>query len=331
MHEIKEFIRKIGKDNIVQCTLCPHNCLIADNKKGLCGTRINHGGRFYSMVYGRPSAIQLDPVEKKPLYHFYPGTQILSIGTLGCNLFCKGCQNYEISKGPIVELPYVEPEHIIEQAEDNDVNMIAYTYNEPTIFYEYMIDIAKIARRKKIKNVVVSNGFINNAPLKKLLKYIDAANIDLKGFNENFYKEYANAKLEPVLKTLKTIKKSEKWLEVTNLIIPGLNDKESETEEMCRWIGKNLKHTPLHFSRFFPYYKAIENDITPEKTLFKAKKIAMDNGIEYVYIGNIGKLENTYCHNCGNLIIMRNEKVKVLGITDGKCIYCRKKIPGIFN
>lgn len=330
MHEIKEFFKK-DNENRIKCTLCPHNCLIADNKKGLCGTRINHGGKLYSMVYGKPSAIHLDPVEKKPLYHFYPGAHILSVGTLGCNLFCKGCQNYDISKGPIVELPYFEPEKIIEKAEDNDAGMIAYTYNEPTIFYEYMMDIAKLARKRKMKNVIVSNGFINDAPLKKLLRYIDAANIDLKGFDEKFYKEYANAKLAPILKNLKTIKKNGIWLEVTNLIIPGLNDKESETEEMCKWISKNLKDTPLHFSRFFPYYKATEKNITPEKMLFKAKKIATDNGIEYVYIGNIGKLENTYCHNCGNLLIIRDGQTKVLGVRDGKCIYCRKKIPGIFN
>ncbi len=331
MHEVKEFFRKTGKNNIVQCKLCPHNCNIGIDKKGLCGTRTNNGGKLYSTVYGRPCAIHIDPVEKKPLYHFYPGSDILSVGTLGCNLFCKGCQNYDISKGPMRDFPYVEPEKIVEEAENNDTNMIAYTYNEPTIFYEYMIDIAKLAKKRKMKNVIVSNGFINDAPLKKLSRYVDAANIDLKGFNEKFYKEYANAKLEPILKNLKTIKRSGTWLEVTNLIIPGLNDEESDIQEMCLWINKNLKDTPLHLSRFFPYYKASEKEITPEKTLYNAKKVAMKSGIGHVYIGNIGNYDNTYCNNCDNLLIIRDRQVRVIGIIDGKCISCRKKIPGVFN
>lgn len=331
MHEIREFLKKSGKNSVVECMLCPHNCKISISKKGLCGTRINHEGRLYSMVYGRPCARHLDPIEKKPLYHFYPGADILSVGTLGCNLFCRGCQNYDISRGPIRALPYVEPEKIIEETENNNVNMIAYTYNEPTIFYEYMIDIAKLARKRKMKSVIVSNGFINDVPLKKLLRYIDAANIDLKGFNEKFYKDYANARLEPILKNLKAIKNSDTWLEVTNLIIPGLNDGETDIQEICRWINRELKNTPLHFSRFFPHYKAQEKGITPEKTLFEAKKIAANKGINYVYIGNTGKLENTYCHSCNNLLISRYPIIEVIGIIDGKCIFCRKKIPGSFN
>lgn len=331
MHEIKEFYQKTEKNDAIKCVLCPHNCRIISGKKGVCGTRINENGKFYSLVYGRPSAINIDPIEKKPLYHFYPGADILSIGTLGCNLFCKGCQNYDISKGPIINLPKITPEEIISKAKENDIKMIAYTYNEPTIFYEYMIDIAKLAKKEKIKNVIVSNGFINDAPLKKLIRYIDAANIDLKGFDEKFYKEYANAKLSPILKNLKTIKNSDVWLEVTNLLIPGLNDDEKDIQEMCKWINKNVSNVPLHFSRFFPYYKASDIKITSENTLIKARNIANNSGIKYAYIGNMGLLEDTYCHNCKNLLITRHPVVKCLGITDGKCTNCRKKIPGVFN
>lgn len=321
----------MGDKKSLQCTLCPHNCVISEGKTGICGTRINYNGKFHSKVYARPSAMHVDPIEKKPLYHFYPGSKILSIGTLGCNLFCRGCQNYELTKGPIVDLPYVTPEQVISTAIENNINLIAYTYNEPTIFYEYMMDIAKLAKKNKIKNVIVSNGFINDSPLKKLTKYIDAANIDLKGFDEKFYNEYANAKIEPILKNLKTIKKSNVWLEVTNLIIPQINDKEESITDMCKWINKNIKDTPLHFSRFFPYYKAQDKEITPVSSLLNAKKIANNSGIKYVYIGNMGKLENTYCYNCKNLLIQRHPAVKIVGVKDGKCNSCRKKVLGVFN
>lgn len=314
---------------MIECNLCPHNCRISEGKKGICGTRINQKGKFFSLVYGMPSATHIDPIEKKPLYHFYPGSMVFSLGTLGCNLSCKGCQNYDISKSPIIGLPKKDPEEIVEMAVDARVPSIAYTYNEPTIFYEYMIDIAKIARRNKIHNVIVSNGFINPEPLKELLKYIDAANIDLKGFTEKFYKEYANASLEPVLKTLKNIRKKDCWLEVTNLLIPGLNDNEKEISMMCEWIEKNLKDTPLHFSRFFPYYNAQDKEVTPHNKLIKAKEIAKK--IKYVYIGNLGIQDNTYCHNCNNLLIKRGFNITKEGIIDGKCSSCRIKIPGVFK
>ncbi|MEM4637690.1 MAG: AmmeMemoRadiSam system radical SAM enzyme [Candidatus Woesearchaeota archaeon] len=329
-YKIKNFYKK-EKETII-CNLCPHNCRINNNKKGICGTRININGQFYSMVYGKVSAIHVDPIEKKPLYHFYPGEKILSIGTIGCNLFCRGCQNYEISKNhtPISEIQFISPKEIVEIAIKNNIRMIAYTYNEPTIFYEYMVDIAKLAKKHNIKNVMVSNGYINEKPLKKLLKYIDAANIDLKGFNEKFYREYANAKLEPVLKTIKIIKESKKWLEITNLIIPKTNDDLKEIKKMCIWIKENA-NSPLHFSRFFPYFKAADKEITPKETLFEAKKIAINTGIKYVYIGNIGFLDNTYCPKCNNLLIKRNPYIEVCGISKGKCKKCNNKIPGFFK
>ncbi|GIU69409.1 MAG: AmmeMemoRadiSam system radical SAM enzyme [Candidatus Woesearchaeota archaeon] len=334
-YEIKDFYNIVEEK--INCKLCPHNCLISENRKGLCGTRANIRGKFYSLVYGRPSAIHIDPIEKKPLYHFYPGKEILSIGTLGCNLFCRGCQNYDISKGPIIKLPYVEPEEIVEKALSLNIKMIAYTYNEPTIFYEYMIDIAKIARKNKIKNVIVSNGYINKEPLKKLIRYIDAGNIDLKGFTEEFYKTYANAKLSPVLDTIKTLKEEGVWIEITNLIIPGLNDDIETIEKMCDWINNNIKMTPLHFSRFFPYYKASEIEATPIKKLMEAKEVAIKKGIKYVYTGNTHQMDNTYCHNCGNTLIERNNdlmntlnRAKIVGLIKNKCSKCNTKIPGIF-
>lgn len=327
-HEIKKFFET--NNNIITCRLCPHNCKIFEGKSGLCKTRINKRGQFYSIVYGQPSAMHIDPIEKKPLYHFYPGSKIFSPGTMGCNLFCKGCQNYDISISAIKELPKQSPEEIVQIALNNNVHSIAYTYNEPTIFYEYMTDIARIAKKNHIKNVIVSNGYINKEPLNKLLRFIDAANIDLKGFNEKFYKNYSNAHLEPVLSALKTIKKYECWLEVTNLIIPKLNDEEKEIDEMCKWIKTNLKNTPIHFSRFFPYYKAQEKSMTPKESLLAAKEIAKKY-IDYVYIGNIGILENTYCHNCGALLIQRYPDIFVKGLINSRCSECRKKIPGIFK
>jgi pyruvate formate lyase activating enzyme len=327
---IRKFYKK-HKNNI-QCLLCPHECIISAGKTGLCGTRKNDDGKFVSLIYGKPCAIHLDPVEKKPLYHFYPGEKILSLGTLGCNLFCRGCQNYDITRARITDLDFVRPEEIIERCINSGSRMIAYTYNEPTIFYEYMIDIVKLAKKSKIKNVIVSNGFINPKPLKELLKYVDAANIDLKGFSETFYKEYANASLKPVLNTIKTIHKSKTWLEITNLLIPGLNDSTSEISLMCDWIVKNIgKDVPLHFSRFFPYYKADNINITPTDKLIEAKNIAKSKGIKYVYIGNIGLNENTNCPKCDSLLIKRGFDIKIIGIKNNKCAKCRNIIKGIYN
>lgn len=327
---IKKFYKK-ERDKI-KCLLCPHECIISVNRTGLCGTRKNENKKFISLVYGKPCAVHLDPIEKKPLYHFLPGEEILSIGTLGCNLFCKGCQNYDITRAKITDLHIVMPEEIIDRCIDSGSRMIAYTYNEPTIFYEYMIDIAKLAKNKGIKNIIVSNGFINPEPLKELLKYVDAANIDLKGISEKFYKEYANASLKPVLNTIKIIHKSKTWLEITNLLIPGLNDSTSEINLLCDWIVKNLgKDVPLHFSRFFPYYKADNINITPTEKLIEAKNIAKSKGIKYIYIGNVGLNENTYCTKCDSLLIKRGFDTKVVGIKNNRCTKCRNIIRGIYN
>ncbi len=315
LKEITKYVTVL-KDNTLQCELCPNNCIILNNKYGLCNARININGKLYSTVYGYPCSIQIDPIEKKPLYHYYPTEKILSIGTAGCNLFCKGCQNFEIARAKPsinyqlelnIKEKYYSPKEIVDIAIQNNIQLIAYTYNEPTIFFEYMIDIAKIAKENNIKNILVSNGFINPEPLKELCKYIDAANIDIKSINNNFYKEYCHGTINPVLKTIKTLHENNIWLELTTLIIPNLNDANDEISLLCKWIVKNIgKEVPLHFSRFYPYYKLTNISPTSEQKLFEAKNIALSNKIKYVYIGNLSKIENTYCSKCNQLLINRN-------------------------
>jgi len=253
----------------IRCNLCPQNCLISEEKVGFCGVRKNIKGKLISLVYAKPCSINLDPIEKKPLYHFLPGETALSIGTLGCNLKCVFCQNWEISRANPEEynLETKTPKEIIELVKESKAKIIAYTYTEPTIFYEYMLDIAKLARKEGIKNVIVSNGFIQEKPLKELIKFIDAANIDLKAFDDNFYKKNCLGRLGPILRTLKILKESGVWIEITNLIIPGKNDDMKKIEEMCKWIKNELgEDIPIHFSRFFPMYKLNYIKSTPIET-----------------------------------------------------------------
>jgi pyruvate formate lyase activating enzyme len=309
--------------------------VILEGKSGLCKTRININGKFYSMVYGYPCSIHVDPIEKKPLYHFYPGSEILSFGTFGCNLFCRGCQNFDITRRDAKEtseLKYYHPEEIVDLALENNIKLIAYTYNEPTIFFEYIIDIAKLARKKGIKNIIVSNGYINPEPLKELIKYIDAANIDLKGITEEFYKGYSKTKMQPVLNTIKTLYESGVWIELTNLLIPKLNDNTEDIKKLCKWVKDNVGvNVPLHFSKFYPYYHAKDITPTPSKVVENAKKIALEIGLNYVYIGNLGFLDNTCCSKCNTLLVDReNYHVKIVGIEKSKCTKCGVKIPGEF-
>jgi len=330
----------ILKNNRIRCELCPNSCIISEGKSGLCNTRFNVNGKLYSNVYGRPCSINVDPIEKKPLYHFYPGQKILSFGTVGCNLFCLGCQNFDITRTDvstsIQDTKYVSPEEIVDMAIKNNIKMIAYTYNEPTIFFEYMIDVAKLAKKQGIKNVIVSNGYINPAPLKELCKYIDAANIDLKGITEKFYTQYSKTHLQPVLETIKILHEKKIWLELTNLVIPELNDDSLDINKLCEWITKNIgTKVPLHFSRFYPYYHAANIIPTTPQKLEEAKKIALKHGINYVYIGNLGFLDNTTCNNCGATIIQRDYKhidiIKLKGKNKNICANCGAILPGIFK
>lgn len=320
------------KNRQVQCRLCPHNCFINENERGYCGVRENKKGKLYSLVYGKPIAVQIDPIEKKPMYHFMPGEKALSIGTVGCNLSCQWCQNFNMSRAKPEEndLAEILPDEIINMCVDKNCKIIAYTYSEPTIFYEYMLDISKLAKKNKIKNVLVSNGYINEKPLKELCKYIDGANIDLKSFNEKIYKRFCNGDLKDVLKSLKILKKNKIWLEITNLVIPEINDNKEEVEKMCKWISTNLgKDVPLHFSKFFPMYKMSDVEETPIATLEEMRKIAEDY-LEFVYLGNVNEEANTKCPSCGEIVIKRAGFFVNNELKEGKC-KCEEKIPGVWE
>jgi pyruvate formate lyase activating enzyme len=325
------------KNNQVQCTLCPNFCVIQDNEYGNCKARKNIRGILYSMVYGKPVSVNIDPIEKKPQFHFLPGTKSYSIGTAGCNLHCKFCQNWEISQYSFDEVPYIEmpPEKVVEEALSNGCKSIAYTYNDPIVFTEYAIDTAKLAREKGLKNIFVTNGYINQEPLKDLCKSMDAFHIDLKGFNEKFYNDICEGKLNPVLETLKTLRKENKWFEIIHLTVTDLTDDPKEIEEMCNWIVKELgKDTVLHFSRFFPCWKMSDIPPTPEDRLYQAAEIAKTSGLNYVYIGNMlsGKWENTYCPKCNELLIERRWfEILKNKIKNSKCPKCKTKISGIFD
>ncbi len=320
------------QNNKVICKLCPHECIISDGKSGVCKVRGNIGGKLYSFVYAKPVTTNFDPIEKKPLYHFYPGTKILSIGTLGCNMKCFFCQNSEISqiKSLSDNLPVISPGEIILMAGSRKNNTgIAYTYNEPIVFYEYMLDIARLARESNYKNVMVSNGFINPQALCELLEVIDAFNIDLKSFDDNFYREHTHSRLNPVLETIKSVKKSGKHLEITNLVIPGLNDNKDTFKEMIKWINNECgSDTVFHLSRYFPRYKC-DLPPTPENTLNELFQIASEH-LHFVYAGNYETHSgnNTVCPVCHSLLIERQGYYTSLTGLDNKgyCRTCNEKI-----
>ncbi len=307
--EITKYYKKLEKGR-VECTLCPHGCILVEGQSGLCNARKNIDGKMQSLTYGKLVAIHIDPVEKKPLYHFHPGTNTLSIGTAGCNLHCKNCQNSHISQKSPDDLSYTAstPQQIIDAAIKNDCQSISYTYTEPTIFYEFMLETAKLAHKNGLKNIIVSNGYINQKPLLELVPYIDGANIDLKCFNDSIYKKMTTANLQPVLNTLKILKENGVWLEITNLVIPQWTDNMKMIDEMCGWlVENNFTDVPLHFSRFHPSYKMDDIPPTPTETLEKAYNIAKEKGIKYVYIGNLlSDKNNTFCPYCGDKVINRD-------------------------
>jgi pyruvate formate lyase activating enzyme len=325
---------KTIKDKTLRCELCPRFCMIPEGKRGNCGVRENDDGKLISLVYGKPLSLNLDPIEKKPLYHFLPAERTLSFGTAGCNFHCLYCQNYEISQCKLEMLPatFMMPEEIVKLCKEEKSRIISYTYTEPTIFYEYMLDTSKLAVKEKIRNVIVSNGFINQIPLKKILPSIDAANIDIKG-NAEFYKKVAGAFIEPVLETLKELKRKKVWIEVTNLLVPTLNDSEKDINWIVKWISDNLgPETPVHFSAFWPTYKMKNIPSTSLQALRNARKIALKK-LDYVYTGNLPDEEgnNTYCPKCKKLLIKRiGFQVVQNKIINGKCP-CGEKIPGVWK
>ena len=319
---------------IVQCQLCFRRCVINKRKRGFCKARENKNGKLYSLTYNRPVAIHIDPVEKIPFSHFYPGTDVLCIGTAGCNLMCLNCINWHFAlKAPedVDTLSYY-PEDVIKMVKDNNLTTICFTYNEPTMCYEYMRDVFKLAQKQSIKTVFHSNASMNVEPLIALLPYVDAVIADLKAFNKDFYIKNCSSILDPVLSFLKIVKKNNIWLEIVNLVIPGLNDNEEDIKKMCTWIKDNIgAETPLQFSRFFPTYKLTNLPPTPVKILKRAYQIALDTGIKYVYIGNVPGIDqiNTYCPDCKKLLIERKGlSVRKFNIENGRCKFCKKIIEG---
>jgi pyruvate formate lyase activating enzyme len=321
----------------VGCLLCPHGCKLKSGQYGKCRTRVNRDGKLYSESYGIISAISSDPVEKKPLYHFQPGSRILSIGSFGCNLTCDFCQNCEISQIDqkiFSQHPCRDPEDIVGKAQLHRNNIgLAYTYNEPTVYYEYMIRCAALIKEKNLRNVMVTNGYINSSPLEDLFPFMDAFNVDLKSFRNNFYKKRSGASLKPVLETIGKIARSGLHLELTFLIIPGYNDDEKEWEEMISWISDNCgRGAILHVNRYFPHFK-MNTPPTPLSTIERFISLARTR-IDYVYPGNTPQLNNhTYCPSCENLLIERilySSTVKGIG-PGGYCIRCNHEIVGVFN
>lgn len=344
-------------DGKVLCTLCPHDCHIPDGARGACSVRVNRGGRLYTLVYDKVVSHAVEPVEKKPLFHFHPGSTAYSIGTVGCNMRCSFCQNWEISqwakehlpKGrseqggepicpPLAELERevpgetVTPEGIVEAALASGASSIAYTYTEPTIFYELAYDTAVLARQKGLKNIFVTNGFINEAPLRELAGVLDAANVDLKFFRDESYRHISRARLEPILKAIRLYHELGVWLEVTTLVIPGVNDSDEELKDIAAFVRSVGEAVPWHVSQFYPAWKMLDRPVTPVETLRRAAQIGREAGLRYVYEGNVPgeKGENTYCYRCGTLLIERyGFYVRANRIRDGACPECGAPIDGV--
>lgn len=321
----------------ILCTLCPRYCTIGEGQAGFCFIRQNINNKLYSIGYGRPTGFAIDPIEKKPLNHFLPGTEILSFGTAGCNLGCKFCQNWSISKAKIdnTNSLYATPENVILLAKKYNVPSIAFTYNDPIIFGEYVIDVSKLAKEEGIKSVMVTNGYIDKEARKDVFKFIDAANVDLKAFTENFYHKLTFSHLQPVLDTLIwLVKETNVWLEITTLLIPNENDSEDEIKKMCDWITQNLgEEIPLHFTAFHPDFKMNNKQRTPLETLQRARKIAIQSGIKFCYLGNVWDEigHTTFCPSCNKPIIKRSwHEVIEYHLIDGYCNFCNEKINGVF-
>ena len=333
---MKAMFYESNKDNLVNCFLCPHRCVIPELKRGICKVRENRKGTLYSLVYGKLISEAIDPIEKKPLYHFYPGSLSYSIATAGCNFRCLNCQNYEISQMPkeseLISGEQTDPENVVSAAKKYDCLSISYTYTEPTIFYEYALDTSMIAHEKGIKNVFVTNGYITDEALVRISPYLDGANIDLKSMSDSYYRKICGAKLQFVLDAIKSYKRLGIWVEITTLIIPSLNDSEEELTKIANFINSVGSEIPWHISQFHPTYKLSQLSRTPISTLEKARKIGFDVGLKYVYTGNVpgDEGENTYCYNCGEILIRRYGFQLIKNqIKNGKCPRCGSKIDGI--
>jgi pyruvate formate lyase activating enzyme len=321
----------------VHCYLCPRHCHIHEGQSGFCFIRVNRGGKLYSLGYGAPAALQVDPIEKKPLNHFLPGTRVFSMGTAGCNMGCFFCQNWDISKSrqDQVKARDVPPEAVPELALNYGCDSIAFTYNEPTIWGEYVIDICRAAKSYGLKTVMVSNGYITKEAFHDIYSHIDAANVDLKAFTENFYGKITLTHLQPVLETLLLLKnETSVWFEITNLMIPGLNDDPEETRKLSGWIQENLgPDVPLHFTAFHPEFKLQDKPPTPPETLHQARRIALEAGLHFVYEGNIvTDAGSTYCPRCTTRLVRRSwHRVEENVLRNGECPRCAQAIPGVWG
>ena len=323
-------------DDRVKCFLCPFKCEVRPTERGICRVRVNYDGVLYSLVYGKAAAVHVDPIEKKPVFHMLPGSLAFSIATAGCNLGCIFCQNWQLSQAFPENLDTTDltPEDVVNAAIRTGSKSIAYTYSEPTIFYEYMFDTAKLARKKGLKNIWVTCAYIEEKPLRKLSKYLDAANVDLKGFSERFYREAPLGSLQPVLDALIVLKEEGVWTEITNLLVPTMNDDPEMIRNMCKWIVNNLgTDVPVHFSRFHPDYKLTNLPPTPIETLTMARSIAREEGLEYVYLGNVRGLGEgvTTCPNCNRVVLSRiGFTIIENNLRDGTCRFCGHRIPGVW-
>jgi pyruvate formate lyase activating enzyme len=330
------FYRRL-ENNAVQCELCPRRCLIADGQRGFCRVRENRGGTLHSLVYGRPCSMNREPIEKAPFFHFLPGSQRLTLATVGCNQRCKYCQNWEISQASPEDVPgeAMSPAAVVALAESLRVAVICFTYTEPVVFYEYMTDIARLARSRSIRTCVVSGGYVNPEPLRQLCRIVDAIKIDLKGFTDEFYREVCGSSLQPVLTACRTVAESGTHLELVNLVVPALNDDTVDIRAMCGWIRDNLGDTvPIHFTRFHPDYRLQNSVTTPVASLEAAAAAARRAGLRYVYVGNVPghELESTSCPDCGAMLISRSGfSVAANRLKHGACPDCGRRIPGVWQ
>jgi pyruvate formate lyase activating enzyme len=321
----------------VRCTLCPRGCVTGDRERGYCRVRENRNGTYYTLVYGYPCALHLDPIEKKPFFHVLPGTASLSLATVGCNLECKFCQNWQISQSrpEQVDVKYVTPASITEQAIELGAPTIAYTYGEPVVFIEYVQDIARTAKEKGVRSIVISNGYMEQKPLRDNCALISAMKIDLKAFDDAYYRSICGGTLKPVLDSIVTVRSEGVWLEIVYLMVPTLNDDPEKIREMARWLVRNAgDDVPVHFSRFFPQFRLKNLPPTPVSSLERAYEVCREEGLKYVYVGNVPQhwTESTYCPGCEKKIISRSGyRITAVDITGGTCRFCGEPIPGLWG
>jgi pyruvate formate lyase activating enzyme len=326
---------KIMEDDKISCFLCSHHCLIFNGKFGICNVRENRGGVLYTHAYGEIIAQHIDPIEKKPLYHFLPGSRSFSIATIGCNFQCGFCQNWQISqvkeaKALGLRSEEVKPEDVVRQAKRSGTKSISYTYSEPTIFFEYAYEISQLAKNEDLFNVFVTNGYMTKEMIQTIYPYLDAANIDLKSFRDDYYRKTCKGRLAPVLENIERMKKLNIWIEVTTLIVPGQNDSEEELRKIANFLAQLDNSIPWHISRFYPQYKMEELESTPLEILNQAYEIGKNAGLRYVYLGNVGKENNTYCHQCHQLLIERTGfSIGAYGIKEGQCPDCQTPVDGV--